>query len=317
MSRMDEKRYLETSRGVLEFTAIGLINQVERHPVIWNRLHEDFKKREAIDNAWDKIGAVFVPFYDELDEDERQSIIDTLQARWKNCVSGIMTSASLKRKNDRLFRPYKYAREMEFYLKTRGIKLADIYDAQEIDGIEDTLVKKESHDEEQSMEEDEVENELDTEVAEPAPKNKKNKNTDTSMTFRSARLREKQDKIPPKIIAITPINTKQRQIKKTPVSINNSACSNSSRDVEEYNEKEDIPYNSTPQSKKPKTSSVAINHSVHVTPISQPPTLTNESDETDQAFFDSIKPALRKMSETQKLDFQIDILQILKTFRSN
>ncbi|XP_046803966.1 uncharacterized protein DDB_G0286299-like [Lucilia cuprina] len=208
----------------------------------------------------------------------------------------------------------------------RGMKLSDIYDEQENEEIEEIEVKKESNVEEDDAEIEEN-NEEEKKTKKVPPKNKKNKTAaDTSITFRSARLREKQtavEKSSPEKITSTPKNTKQKPSKTVPTVSNNvSVCqslgeNNFSNEVEENIKEDDPPYNYIPQAKKAKISA-AVNHSVDIPQNShQSLTFTQESEAADQAFFDSIKPALRKMNETQKLDFQIDILQILKTFRTN
>lgn len=218
-----------------------------------------------------------------------------LKARWRNCIQGLMNSVSLKQKNDRLFRPFKYAREMIFYLQTRGVKFSDIYDTEVIDGIEEPTIKTEVQYEDDGT-----------------PKNKKIKLADTSATYRSPRLREKQMN---SADITTPTNTqKAQQIKRTPASINTSNTSmqeSNSDDIEmaEEGNEEEILNNHMEQEIVYPRADVATNQTTGI--------CINESEAADQAFFDSIKPALRKMNETQKLDFQIDILQILKTFRSN
>ncbi|XP_046805790.1 uncharacterized protein LOC111690202 isoform X2 [Lucilia cuprina] len=315
MSRIDEKRSLETSRGVIDYMTIDLIKQIERHPVIWDRLHQDYKSGDAKSVSWHAIGRVFVPFYDDIDEDEQRSITQSLKNRWNNCVKGLMKAVTLKRKNDRRFSPFKYTREMKFYLEMRGMQISDIYDAEENIGIEENQIKKENIEPMEECEEMIVDEQQ-------SPKNKNNKTADTSITYRSARLREKQtalEKSLPEKKSNSPKYTNKTQIKTTPISINGSVCysmadSNTSK---EENDKEDLSHYGTPQLKKQKTSA-AVNDSANILQnIHQPLTFSNESDAADQAFFDSIKPALRKMNETQKLDFQIDILQILKTFRTN
>lgn len=42
--------------------------------VVWDRLHVDFKNGEAKQEAWNEICPNFVPFYNELDEDEQLAI---------------------------------------------------------------------------------------------------------------------------------------------------------------------------------------------------------------------------------------------------
>ncbi|SPP84023.1 uncharacterized protein LOC117586598 [Drosophila guanche] len=49
------------------------------------------------------------------------------------------------------------------------------------------------------------------------------------------------------------------------------------------------------------------------TNASAPPSTTD----ADQAFFDSIKPHMQRMKADQKLDFQIEVLKILRNFKPN
>ncbi|XP_034665443.1 uncharacterized protein LOC117899502 [Drosophila subobscura] len=49
------------------------------------------------------------------------------------------------------------------------------------------------------------------------------------------------------------------------------------------------------------------------TNASAPPSTTD----ADQAFFDSIKPHMQRMNADQKLDFQIEVLKILRNFKPN
>lgn len=208
---------------------------------------------------------------------------------------------------------------MKFYLEQRGIKFSDIFNANEIDGIDDPVIKKELDEEARKKKPAEVE-EADKDFNQ-TPKNKKAKLTDNSMVFHSARLREKQtflekglteqDKSPAK-------NTKQKQNKTTPISLSSTDCtSNVSSDVIETaieNNEEEPEYNCVPPTIRPElmfTKQSAVNNTLNNSII------LNESDAADQAFFESIKPALRKMNDTQKLDFQIDVLQILRAFRTN
>ncbi|KNC28134.1 hypothetical protein FF38_04351 [Lucilia cuprina] len=296
MSRIDEKRSLETSRGVVDYMTIDLIKQIERHPVIWDRLHQDYKSGDAKSVSWHAIGRVFVPFYDDIDEDEQRNITQSLKNRWNNCVKGLMKAVTLKRKNDRRFSPFKYTREMKFYLEMRGMQISDIYDAEENIGIEENQIKKENYINDEDEEEDiepieECEKMMVDE--QQSPKNKNNKTADTLITYRSARLREKQTGVE-KSSPEKKSNTNKTQIKTTPITINGSVCysmadSNTSK---EENDKEDFPHYGTPQLKKQKTSA-AVNDSVNILQNShQTLTFSNESDAADQAFFDSIKPAL-------------------------
>ncbi|KAH8340995.1 hypothetical protein KR059_011965 [Drosophila kikkawai] len=61
-----------------------------------------------------------------------------------------------------------------------------------------------------------------------------------------------------------------------------------------------------------------------VPPISRDPNCTNatnsstsSSADPDQAFFDSIKPHMQRMCPDRKLDFQIEVLKILRNFKPN
>ncbi|XP_022222844.2 uncharacterized protein LOC111074396 [Drosophila obscura] len=44
---------------------------------------------------------------------------------------------------------------------------------------------------------------------------------------------------------------------------------------------------------------------------------TSANTDADQAFFDSIKPHMQRMNADQKLDFQIEVLKILRNFKPN
>ncbi|EDW38245.1 GL12487 [Drosophila persimilis] len=44
---------------------------------------------------------------------------------------------------------------------------------------------------------------------------------------------------------------------------------------------------------------------------------TSAAPDADQAFFDSIKPHMQRMNADQKLDFQIEVLKILRNFKPN
>ncbi|XP_017866285.1 PREDICTED: uncharacterized protein LOC108615927 [Drosophila arizonae] len=48
-----------------------------------------------------------------------------------------------------------------------------------------------------------------------------------------------------------------------------------------------------------------------------PATAISADPDPDQAFFDSIKPHMQRMSSDQKLDFQIEVLKILRNFKPN
>ncbi|KAM7364000.1 uncharacterized protein ACRADG_000697 isoform 1-T1 [Cochliomyia hominivorax] len=345
MSRIDEKRDLVTSKGILQYATSDLINKVAKYPVLWDRLHPEFKEGKAKEIVWHEINRVFVPFYDALREEEKATITNTLKTRWRNCISGLMNSVSQKQKNDRLFRPFKYAREMKFYLETRGVNFSDIYDSDHIDGMEDPIIKTES--------EEEVQPEPDDLVEQYTPKNKKAKTLNTTpTTYRSSRLREKQmilaNKSAEKLNTKSPIQKVQQkkrrstslgngskkkkttinnsqnvqpQIKRTPTSINTSvnnsvdSTSNTIEDVMESAGEEDVEEGSS--NHYPEQQIYPREEPVFVNQISKPKTILNETEVADQAFFESIKPALRKMNEAQKLDFQIDVLQMLKTFQTN
>ncbi|KAH8248304.1 hypothetical protein KR038_010546 [Drosophila bunnanda] len=61
-----------------------------------------------------------------------------------------------------------------------------------------------------------------------------------------------------------------------------------------------------------------------VPPISRDPNCTNATNSSsslsadpDQAFFDSIKPHMQRMCPDRKLDFQIEVLKILRNFKPN
>ncbi|XP_016977651.1 uncharacterized protein LOC108043452 [Drosophila rhopaloa] len=47
------------------------------------------------------------------------------------------------------------------------------------------------------------------------------------------------------------------------------------------------------------------------------PTSTSASADPDQAFFDTIKPHMQRMCADRKLDFQIEVLKILRNFKPN
>ncbi|EDV42835.1 uncharacterized protein Dana_GF18193 [Drosophila ananassae] len=74
---------------------------------------------------------------------------------------------------------------------------------------------------------------------------------------------------------------------------------------------EDIPpitaENGTPQSDP--------NVNIHATPAYA--STSTASSDPDQAFFDSIKPHMQRMCADRKLDFQIEVLKILRNFKPN
>ncbi|KAH8329767.1 hypothetical protein KR074_003824 [Drosophila pseudoananassae] len=57
------------------------------------------------------------------------------------------------------------------------------------------------------------------------------------------------------------------------------------------------------------------NINTYSTPACSP--TSNSSSDPDQAFFDSIKPHMQRMCADRKLDFQIEVLKILRNFKPN
>ncbi|XP_030571998.1 transcription factor Adf-1 [Drosophila novamexicana] len=74
---------------------------------------------------------------------------------------------------------------------------------------------------------------------------------------------------------------------------------------------------STPAAKSETSSSYALELNCANSSAAHPAAAAAADPDPDQAFFDSIKPHMQRMSSDQKLDFQIEVLKILRHFKPN
>lgn len=51
-----------------------LLSEVERHPCLWNRSREDYKKRTMKTQAWLEVYTALYPDYEEKNTEEKQQI---------------------------------------------------------------------------------------------------------------------------------------------------------------------------------------------------------------------------------------------------
>ncbi|KAM7364008.1 uncharacterized protein ACRADG_000702 [Cochliomyia hominivorax] len=118
---MCTEKTLKTSRGFIIYSVIEFLKEIGNRPVIWYK--EDINRTNRL-MAWHDVIRCFVPYFDDLSIDEQNELFLYFRKNWKNITNALMKS--IKFIDEPNYRPYRYAKYLEFYLNNRGITLDDV-----------------------------------------------------------------------------------------------------------------------------------------------------------------------------------------------
>ncbi|XP_065372167.1 uncharacterized protein LOC135964040 [Calliphora vicina] len=236
-------RTIKTTKGDASYSVYDLLNEVKCRPNIWQVHHIDHSDRTEFNNSWRSIAGILVQHFQQLDEDEQNTITTNLKNVYAKLKCDLMLFIKYKKANDKRYRLFNFGRHMDFVLQDRGLKVHEVFSQEELDEMD--LFER----------------------------------------------RFKQTYVPKRLNNINseltdPWSFMVNETEEQPFS------NNLSEPIPHCNDGTDMgeiaQYNGAyrRQKRKPK--------------------------DADQAFFDSIKPWLRKMTGAQKLDFKIEFLQSLK-----
>ncbi|KAM7364006.1 uncharacterized protein ACRADG_000700 [Cochliomyia hominivorax] len=285
---------IRTSRGVVEYSIYDFIKEMKNKPVIWNRMHIDSKNAAILEKGWKDFSTKLVPFFKELDDDEQTVIVEEFKNYWYNLRKNLRSHLLLRRKGKTSH--CHYLIHMEFFLETKRLSLKDVATEEELQQLLEFEIKKRA---ESGLPPPDISNIKDTARKAIASSSRKTSHTNVSKK--------------PKIINVTAGNPDETLCNTSfnPISF----CETTSQtSLGEDSVNEDV-HTSSQQfdyRQQQKLTNVRIQNYAADNGFTNSFELPDQQNDAHQAFFDSIKPTLRKLNDHQKLDFKIQILKLLK-----
>ncbi|KAM7364007.1 uncharacterized protein ACRADG_000701 [Cochliomyia hominivorax] len=246
-------RNVKTSKGDASYSTYDMLEEIRSRPSIWKISSVAHMDRTEFANSWRSVLEALIPRFRELNENEQIKITVDMRKYYSRLKNELILTIKYKQEGDKRYRLFNYARNMDYVLKDRGIKLEEVFNQDELNAME---------------------------------------------------LFEKRYKECYATKALNKNNNKTEILQQ-----NNDSPNGNNEASDEIMEMEDAEMYSQ-YSYDP-----AMHYQETANPYHRDTHKSGEirkAKDADQAFFDSLKPWLRKMNPTQKLDFKIQFLEILK-----
>ncbi|XP_065354844.1 uncharacterized protein LOC135949266 [Calliphora vicina] len=288
-------RNIQTSRGVVQYSIYDFLKEIENKPVIWNRMHIDNKNTAILDQNWNNLGRIFVPYINQLDEEEKTQIVDELKKHWLVIRKTLMKGLLLKKKGKGTH--CHYLHHIEFFLNSKKIYLKDIATEEELQKLKENEIK----------------------IREAAglspPKNTNRKRP--RQKGDNADSGSHADKASTSKRANADVSNSPRVRENSQQTLNNvcdpmSMCETASHQTTEDDDGHETSFDYRKQQQR--TNSRIQRFATESAPTNSS-NMANNSYDPNQAFFDSLKPSLRKLNDSQKLDFKIEVLKTLRKYK--
>ncbi|XP_068155419.1 uncharacterized protein hng2 [Drosophila tropicalis] len=330
---MGNHKVLKTAGNAARYSMYEFIDAIRSQKIIWDRRHPNFHNRELRDKSWQRIGQELCNNFHLASATERQEIVKTLLKRWKNTRDSYLRINRLRQSGGEVGRAsYIYEKELSFLLDVKA----------ETEEDEETLQKKTTALAKRKRAKS---------ILLKASSKRRTQNTEAlELIYHHQKEIKKADSLHSVIdefsVSLTQDTEEVADVIVDPCS--SSIIEFALESDTDVNTSSSDPTFSASTNPDPDQSFASIKPhmdmtqgteevadvlvdpcSSHIiefalesdtdvnTSSSEPTFAASDNRDPDQAFFDSIKPHMQLMSNARKLDFQIEVLQLLRNFSPN
>ncbi|XP_047999165.1 uncharacterized protein LOC125236415 [Leguminivora glycinivorella] len=88
----------------------SFINEVKKHPEIWDISHEDNRHKSRKNRAWGEVARLFIEEFDEMSEGDKNDVYRKLHGKWRNIRDSFVRN--MKKPDGK--KGYMYAKQLSF-----------------------------------------------------------------------------------------------------------------------------------------------------------------------------------------------------------